>query len=339
MKYILNESPIKTTNGFNVNNVKVDLDIPRYNIYHDYEIENINSKNIRYELKDNFTSNIGLEHEKYKNVTLDINESNNKLLKLIYCFNDQDSLVDNIDINVSKNINVNLFICYKSLNDNTHFHNGNVNVNILENSSLNITILNLLNKQSVNVESGVINCNNNSTVKLNLIDISGKKRIYNFKSITKEKACSYLNNIYIGKSDELIDLNYHYINEGKESDNNIEVQGLLSDKSIKTFRGTIDFAEGSSKSIGHENENCLLLSNTCISRSLPILLCHEEDVDGAHSVSSGKMDENKLFYLMSRGINEKEAKQLIIKASFNNIINEVPEEVREEIITRIDESI
>ena len=339
MKYVLNESPIKTSNGFNVNNVKVDLDIPQSFIYHNYEIGNINKNNIKYEIKDNFTSNIGLKHQQYKNVTLDINENTHELLKLVYCFNDDDSLIDNIDINVDKNIHADLYICYKSLDDNIHFHNGNININVLENSSLNITVLNILNKQSVNIGSGVLNCDNNSTVKFNLVDISGKTRIYNLKSKTKDNAHSYLNNIYIGKDDELIDLNYHYINEGKSSDNIIEVQGLLSDKSIKTFRGTIDFLEGSSKSIGHENENCLLLSNSCISRSLPILLCHEEDVDGAHSVSSGKMDENKLFYLMSRGIDEKTAKQLIIKANFNHIINDIPEEVRSEISSNIDEVI
>ena len=307
MKYILNESPIKTTNGFNVNNVKVDLDIPQSFIYHNYEIGNINKNNIKYEIKDNLTSNIGLKHQQYKNVTLDINENTHELLKLVYCFNNDDSLIDNIDINVDKNIHADLYICYKSFDDNIHFHNGNININVLENSSLNITVLNILNKQSVNIGSGVINCGNNSTVKFNLVDISGKTRIYNLKSRTKDNAHSYLNNIYIGKNDELIDLNYHYINEGKSSDNIIEVQGLLSDKSIKT--------------------------------SLPILLCHEEDVDGAHSVSSGKMDENKLFYLMSRGIDEKTAKQLIIKANFNHIINDIPEEVRSEISLNIDEAI
>ena len=53
----------------------------------------------------------------------------------------------------------------------------------------------------------------------------------------------------------------------------------------------IVYSEGSSNSIGKENENCLLLSDSSISRSLPMLLCHEENVEGAHSVSTGKINK------------------------------------------------
>ena len=51
-----------------------------------------------------------------------------------------------------------------------------------------------------------------------------------------------------------------------------------------------------------------------------MLLCHEEDVAGSHSVSSGKIDNQKLFYLMSRGLSKKEALKLIVNASFNEIV-------------------
>ena len=336
MKYILNETPIRTTNGFNVNNIKVDLNVPENYIFHEYNTKNVD---IRSSEELNFTSNIGLDNKKYLNSKIDINKNIDQLMSIEYIFNGEDHLVDNIDITIKENLKTNIFINYTSNDNNYHFHNGNINIVASENSSLNLTILNSLNSESVNLIAGNINCGKNSCVKINLIDLSGKVRIYNFKSNTLENSRSDLNNIYIGKNNEVLDLNYHYINKEINSQNNIEVQGILDDKSIKTFKGTIDFKENSKKSIGHENEHCLLLSNTCVSKSLPILLCHEEDVDGAHSVSSGKIDTNKLFYLMSRGLTSMEAKKLIIKSSFNAILTNVPEEIIDLINNKIDEII
>ena len=71
-----------------------------------------------------------------------------------------------------------------------------------------------------------------------------------------------------------------------------------------------------------------------------MLLCHEEDVMGAHGMSSGKIDSQKLFYLMSKGISEEEAKKLIIKANFKIVLDNILDEnIKTEIEEIIDERI
>ena len=77
----------------------------------------------------------------------------------------------------------------------------------------------------------------------------------------------------------------------------------------------------------------MLLSNRAKSIALPMLLCTEEDVEGNHSTSSGKVDEKQLFYIMARGISYKEAVKLIVKSKFNKIIETVQDsELKEESI-------
>ena len=83
MKYILNETPIKTTNGFRVNNVKVDLDVPDKFSFHEYLTENINIISTD---KNDFISNIGLKNSLYKNTKIDIVNNVNELVKLEYIF-------------------------------------------------------------------------------------------------------------------------------------------------------------------------------------------------------------------------------------------------------------
>ena len=81
----------------------------------------------------------------------------------------------------------------------------------------------------------------------------------------------------------------------------------------------------------------MILSDEAKSKSLPMLLCKEEDVEGEHGVSSGKIDESKLFYIMTKGISYEDAKRLIVKANFNNIIKEIElEDMQEKIIEKVD---
>ena len=103
--------------------------------------------------------------------------------------------------------------------------------------------------------------------------------------------------IYIGKEKDILDMNYYMFNKGEKTNSNIEIAGALFDESNKNFKGIIDFIEGSKNAVGYENENCLLFSDKAISKSLPMLLCHEEDVSGTHSVSTGKPDEDKLIFI------------------------------------------
>ena len=81
----------------------------------------------------------------------------------------------------------------------------------------------------------------------------------------------------------------------------------------------------------------MLLSDTAKSMALPMLLCSEEEVEGNHATSSGKIDEKELFYIMSRGFELKEAMKLIVRAKFNKILEDMQDdELKEEIIQEID---
>ena len=76
----------------------------------------------------------------------------------------------------------------------------------------------------------------------------------------------------------------------------------------------------------------MLFSPHVRNRSVPLMLSHEGDVDGHHAVSIGRMDEDKLFYLMSRGLDERAAQQLIVEASFEPVLARIEqEELRTEI--------
>ena len=326
MKYVLNETPIRTSNNFKINDFIVDLDIKKDN-FSKYEISNINYNE---SIKDNFNSKIGLKDDKYLNI--DIDAKDNIMIK--NTFDESNYLVSQININLKENINSNIIILYKS--EKEVFNNSKIVINAKKNSKSNISIINLLNNDSKSLISIENIEEDNSDVTINFIDLGGNLKISNYYGkLDGINSKNNFNNIYMGINDDKIDMNYYLANNNKNTTGYILSNGSLDNNSYKAFKGTIDFIEGSSKSIGEENENCIMLSDTCISRSLPILLCHEEDVQGAHGVSTGKIDESKLFYLMSKGISEKEAKKLIINANFNDIINEITNEEIRQLVTEV----
>lgn len=81
----------------------------------------------------------------------------------------------------------------------------------------------------------------------------------------------------------------------------------------------------------------MLLSDKARSIALPMLLCSEEDVEGNHSSSAGKIGNKELFYIESRGFDKIEAMKLMVRARFNKITKKIKdEELKNEILNEID---
>ena len=323
MERILNSTPVRTTNNFKINDIKVDIPDISFESFDSYKIDGEYTSSI----KDNFKSRIGLEYDKYLNIDLNINKD------ITLEFNVNKPLVLNININGKIDSNITI----KYVGNSIAITNINTNLN---NSNIKLNIINLLDKDAYNIIE-FTNTLIDSNLTTNFIDIGGKVKLSNIlTNLNSSNSIFNLNNLYIGINEDITDMNY-LINLNKPITNSeLVIEGLLNDKSKKSFKGTLDFKEGSSNSVGHENENCILLSAEAKSKSLPMMLCHEESVDGAHGVSTGKIDEDRLFYLMSRGLSKEESIKLILNANINKILSNLDnEELEEELLNYINELI
>ena len=102
------------------------------------------------------------------------------------------------------------------------------------------------------------------------------------------------------------------------------------------MRGTIDFRTGCSGSVGNETEDVLLLSEEVRNQSVPVILCSEEDVVGNHGASIGRPDEDMLFYMETRGVDEETACEMLARAKIDSVIGRIPDEsVREKIRAKV----
>ena len=103
----------------------------------------------------------------------------------------------------------------------------------------------------------------------------------------------------------------------------IKIRGVLNDQSKGVFFGKIKVNKdvlGTSAFM--ENKNLLISDDATISTQ-PILEIYNDDTECSHSATSGSIDEEKLFYIQSRGIAEIEAKQYLIGSFIKELINEI----------------
>ncbi|MDR3277630.1 MAG: SufD family Fe-S cluster assembly protein [Oscillospiraceae bacterium] len=132
---------------------------------------------------------------------------------------------------------------------------------------------------------------------------------------------------YFGDGDRKLDFNYIARHVGYGSRSELNAGGALFGASDKIYRGTLDFAPGAVQAKGRETENTLLFSDKARGRSAPLILCGEEDVEGSHAATIGKLDGNKLYYMQSRGLSEAEAKRLMVLAQLETVLKKTPIEV------------
>ena len=131
---------------------------------------------------------------------------------------------------------------------------------------------------------------------------------------------------YLGLDKSSMDINYNDVFLGKKAKGRMYFKEALLGDARKTFRGTLDFRRGSVASAGDEQEDIILLGEDVVNRTIPLILCEEEDVDGRHAATIGSLPDDMLFYMQTRGISKKRAEQMMVLSSLQNISNKVPSE-------------
>lgn len=210
-----------------------------------------------------------------------------------------------------------------------------------ENSQVNIIYLQRTSDQTKSFNSVIVKTERDAQVKQYHIELGGEvvsssSKVY----LEGDNADSKTYSLYLADKEKRVDLEYSTYHRGRRSESIIEGRGVVKDKATKIFRGNLYFERGSKKSRGREEEYALLLNKGVKADSIPTLFCDEDDVAGEHSASAGQLNENKLFYLMSRGMSEKEAKKLVISSSFKPIVEKIKDvELRDRVLKIIEERI
>lgn len=101
-------------------------------------------------------------------------------------------------------------------------------------------------------------------------------------------------------------------------------KGALLDESRSIWQGMIYVAPGAMKTDGYQANRNLVLSPKARADSIPGLEILADDVRCTHGATVGKIDEEQIFYLLSRGIPRQEGERLIVEGFFDPIMQRIP---------------
>lgn len=331
-----------TWNSVKVNDTNIDL--PKLS-FKEYNLLEKNKKELNFSFKDKlFSKQLYDTFKDFINLELDfVSDYKNNIneIKSFKLDNENNQLVDLIKIKAKENSNLNLVLDYFSDKDIKGFRNSIIEVQAEKNSNIKLIISQRFSVDILSIQSLYINAKENSNIEIIQIDLGAKENYVSYYTdLIEEKSKVDIKGAYFGHKNQKLDYNYKADQIAKDTRYDIYIRGALADKANKICKLSIDFQRGSSKSKGSEEEYVTLLSDDIVNIAVPILLCTEDDVEGVHASSSGKIKEEMLFYIMSRGFSEKQAKRLILESQFAQTIDLIEnEDIRSKVYNTLSEKL
>lgn len=202
-----------------------------------------------------------------------------------------------------------------------HRSNSAVKLSFDIGKNASVKLVQLLNPTEKLRHETFANCSKGGKFQIMTI-MTGDGDIYSDNRTELEGDSSSINAevAYLGKNSQTIDYNIAVNHWGKDTHSEINAAGALMDSAKKVFRGTINFKTGSSDSKGSENETVIMLGDDVVNKTVPLILCSEENVEGSHGATIGELDDDTLFYFESRGIGREEAERIMAYAALKRLI-------------------
>jgi len=124
----------------------------------------------------------------------------------------------------------------------------------------------------------------------------------------------------------------HHQAQGTHSD--LLYKEVLRDESRVIWRGMIKVDEAAQQTDGYQRSDALMLSTDARCDSIPGLKIEADDVRCTHGATTGRVDEEQIFYAESRGIGEKEAMHMIVEGFFQQVYDRIPIEIVRETLSK-----
>ena len=236
---------------------------------------------------------------------LDINLGKNSALKVINFFNEG---TNNNLINIRQKINISENSILEKFtldhNENNNIRYAHTDIILEKNSHLELFILSKGSKFFKNDIICSLNDNHGSISLNGIINLNDNKH-HEIKTV---------------------------INHNEENCKSYQlIKTVLNDESKSVYQGKIYVNSKAQKTDGYQLSRALLLNQETEFNAKPELEIYADDVKCSHGSTSGNLDENSIFYLMSRGLSLGQSKELLI----NGFLQEVAEKISDEKIKQL----
>jgi Fe-S cluster assembly protein SufD len=213
----------------------------------------------------------------------------------------------------------------------TFIHSGLVEIIIGAGAHLNLIELQSWGKNSWNFEHARVKLDKDATLDWTIGSLGGKfSKVFSEIDLSGQGSTGKISGFYFADGNQLLDHETRQDHMAANTTSDLLFKGALTDKSQTVWRGMIYVSPQAVKTDGYQANRNLILSDGAKADSIPGLEILTDDVRCTHGATVGKIDQDLVFYLESRGIEKPAAEQLIVEGFFEPVLERIPlESVRE----------
>ena len=246
-----------------------------------------------------------------------------------------------------------IYNVFKTKKEN-NFFNQKIKIKVGENSKIDILLLNI----NLGSEPIFLNIYNNLSLKKDAVlklysssDLGEKDIFYNFNnvdvlsnsifenfifsnsanfykneikcSLNEKYSSSFINGAIFSQNEQTHEIKSRIEHNDEYTKSYQKIKSVLDKKSKSVFQGKIFVDSKAQKTDGYQLSKAILLDEESEFDSKPELEIYADDVKCSHGSTSGNLDEDTIFYLMSRGLSEFDAKKLLIKGFLNDAVETI----------------
>ena len=163
--------------------------------------------------------------------------------------------------------------------------------------------------------------------------------------LTKSSVESHLNGdsseskitgAFYGHDDQHFDIDARVWHNAEHTTADLVTRGVIDDEARSVYEGVQHVGRDAWDTSSYQRENTLMLSDESEADASPKLIINNHDTEASHSATVGQVSETDMFYMISRGLNERIARNMLVEGFYVPILEEIEvDELREDLQGRI----
>lgn len=236
---------------------------------------------------------------------------------------------------VEPGANVKLIFCDHTLNLNQYLNNSVTEIFIGENANLDYYNLQNQHNKTTSINSVFVQQERDSVVTTHTTTLHGGLIRNNLKIVLNgENAVANMFGMAFIDKKQHVDNATQIIHANPHCESNQVYKNVLDNESTGAFSGQIHVVRDAQKTNAFQRNNNLLLTDQATMQTKPQLIIDADDVKCSHGATVGQIDQEAMFYLRARGIDEDKARMMMMNAFAHEVVQEIKVEI---LRNRIDE--
>jgi Fe-S cluster assembly scaffold protein SufB len=258
-----------------------------------------------------------------RRVIIDIPEGKTANINMLL-FNSNKPLNVRVFLKLGKDAKLNLFEYYGSFADKPTSLGTIHEADLKDGAALELNALHNENQSTIILSYCKNTMGENSHLRFNSLYNGGTHtRVRNVIEADKKESKVEVSEIVFGSADQKFDINTYIVNAASHTHASLESKAALMDTSFCILKGFAKIRKGATKARSYVHERGILLDKGAKVNGLPDMSVDENDVKATHSSATSPVDQESVFYLMSKGIDETGVRKLLVKGFFAESLSKI----------------